>query len=77
MKKNKKHPNANLLHDILNPPKRTKNVKIHNSHILHGCMNTQKGRAKFENFQILLDIGCSNTIVMGRLIKNLTLKKTL
>ena len=54
----------NLLHDILNPPKRTKNLTNHYSNIIHGCMNTQKGGVKFKNFRILLDSGCSSTIVM-------------
>ena len=53
---------CNLLHDIINPSKRDKNINIHYSHILHGCMNTRKGRAKFKNFQILLSSGCSSTI---------------
>ena len=35
---------CNLLHDIINTPKRTKNVNSHYSPILHGCMNTRKGR---------------------------------
>ena len=30
----------NLLHDILNPSKRAKNINRHNSPILHACMNT-------------------------------------
>ena len=32
-------------------------------------MNTRKGRSKFKNFCIILDSGCSSTIVMGRLVK--------
>ena len=46
---------CNLLHDILNPSKRTKNLNSHYSTILHGCINTQKVRAKFKNFCILLE----------------------
>ena len=57
---------CNLLHDIINPPKRTKKLNIHYSPILHGCMNTRKGRAKFKNFRILLDSGCSSAILIGR-----------
>ena len=38
-------------------------------------MHTQKGRAKFHNFLILLDRGCSSTIDMGRLIKNFILRE--
>ena len=37
----------NLLHDIINTPKRTKYLNIHYSPILHVCMNTRKGKAKF------------------------------
>ena len=35
----------NLLHDILNSSKHTKNINSHYPPILYGCMNTQKGRA--------------------------------
>ena len=45
-----KTPKCNLLHDILNPYKGTKNLNIHYYHILHVCLNTQKGTAKFNNF---------------------------
>ena len=41
---------CNLLHDMLNPSKCTKNINIHYSPILHGCMNTRKGKAKFNDF---------------------------
>ena len=41
---------CNLLHDILNPSKRTKSISSHYSPILHRCMNTKKGREKFKNF---------------------------
>ena len=54
----------NLLHDILNPTKRNKHLNSHYSPILHGCMNTRKCKAKFKNFLILLDIGCSSMIIM-------------
>ena len=60
---------CNLPHDIINPPKPTKNLNRHYSTILHGCMNTQKGRAKFKNFRILLDSGHSSTIVIRSIIK--------
>ena len=71
-----KIPEYNLLHDILNHYKGAKCLKIHYFPILHECMNTQKGEEKFKNFRILLDIECSSTIVLGRLIKtkNLLLK---
>ena len=65
----------NLIHYIINPPKRAKNLNIHYSSILHGCMNTRRGKAKFKNFFILLDSGCSSKIVMGRLVKILGLEK--
>ena len=59
---------CNLLHDVLNPPKLNKSLNIHYSHILQGCMNIRKGKAKFKNFRILLDSGCSFKILMGRMI---------
>ena len=33
----------NVLHDIINPPKRTETFNIYYSPILHVCMNTIKG----------------------------------
>ena len=54
----------NLLHDIINPKKRAKNIDIHYSPILHGCLNIRKGRAKFKTFRILFHGGCSSTIVI-------------
>ena len=41
---------CNLLHYILNPPKRTKILNIHYSHIIQGYMNTRKGKEKIKNF---------------------------
>ena len=58
----------NLLHEIINPLKRAKNLNSHYSPILHGCMNTRHVRVKFMNFCILLDIGYSSAIVMGGLV---------
>ena len=58
----------NLLHDILNPSKLSKNSYIYDSLILHGCTNTQKGRAKFKNFRIILYSECSYMILMIRMI---------
>ena len=63
----------NLLHNIINPPKRTKKLNSHYSPILHVCMNIRKGKAKFKNFHIILDIGCISTIVIGRLVKQISL----
>ena len=60
---------CNLLHDIINPPKRAKHLNVNYSPILHGCMNTIKGRGKFKNFRIILDSECSSTIVIGRLVE--------
>ena len=41
---------CNLLDDIINPPKRAKNLNSHYYSILHGCMNTRKGKAGFKNY---------------------------
>ena len=62
---------CNLLYDIINRPKRGKKLNSHYSHIIHGCMNTGKGKANFKNFHILLDSGCSSTIVIRRIVENL------
>ena len=35
-----KIPECNLLHDIINTSKHTKNLNSHYYTILHGCMNT-------------------------------------
>ena len=59
---------CNLLHDIINPPKRAKILNSHYSPIIHECMNTRKGKAKFNNFCILLDSWYSSTIIIGRLV---------
>ena len=59
---------CNLLHDILNPSKRTGLLNIHYYPILHGCMNTQKGRETFKNFLILFHSGFGSTIVIKILI---------
>ena len=37
---------CNVLHDIITPPKRTKNLNIHYSSIIHGFMNTKKNQNK-------------------------------
>ena len=65
----------NLLHDVLNPYKHTKNKNSHYSPIIHVCMNTGKGRDKFKTFWILLDSECGYTIVIVRLIRKLTPKE--
>ena len=61
----------NSLNDMVNLYKWTKYINIHYSPIPHGCMNTQQGKAKFKHFWILLDSGCSSTIVMIRLIEKI------
>ena len=66
---------CNLLYNIINPPKRAKTLNIHYSPIIHVFMNTRRGKAKFKNCRILLDSGCSSTIVLGRLVKQLGLEK--
>ena len=67
----------NLPHGVLNYPKHTKILNMHYSPILHGYMNTIKGRVRFKNFRFLLDIGCSYTIVMVRLVQKLSPKDML
>ena len=59
----------NLLHDIINPPKRAKNMNIHYSPVLHVCMNTIEGREKFKNFRRLLCSECSPTILIIRIVE--------
>ena len=60
-------PERDLLNDILNPSKRTKNEDCSYSLILHGFINKCVGRAKY-TYNILLDIGYSSTILMRRLM---------
>ena len=67
----KNRSECNLLHDIINPPKRAKKLNRHYFPILHGCMNTRKGKVKIKKIRILLEIGFISTIVMGRLVKKL------
>ena len=70
-KKVDKITETNLLHDTINSPKRNKYLNSHYSPIIHGCINTRNVKAKFKNFRILLDSGCSYKIIMGRLIQKL------
>ena len=53
---------CDLLHNVINPPKRIKNIDIHYFPILHGFMNTRKGKVKFNIFRIILESGCSSTV---------------
>ena len=62
---------CNIIYDMINPPKRAKNMNSNYSPILHGFMNTRHGREKFRKFRIILDSGYSSKIVMGRLVKTL------
>ena len=66
---------CNLLHDVFNPPKLTKHLNSHYYNILHGRMSTRKGIEKFNSFQILLDSGCSSTIVIIRMVEKLNRDK--
>ena len=66
---------CNLLHNTINPPKCAKILNIHYSPILPGCMNTRKGKVRSKHFYILLDSGCSYTIVMVRLVTKLFTEK--
>ena len=59
-----------LLHDILNPTKRTKKNSQY-SPIIQGYMNTRRVKDKFKEFITLLDSGCISTIVIGKLIQKL------
>ena len=47
----------NLLHDIINHPKRDKNINSHYSPIIDEHMNTRRDKAKFKSPQILLNSG--------------------
>ena len=60
---------------MINPSKHTKNRNSNYSLILNVCINTRKVKAKFNNFQILLYIGYSSTVVMGRPIIKLKPKE--
>ena len=38
-------------------------------------MNTRKGIEKFKNLQVMLDSGCSSTIIMGNIMLNIIKEK--
>ena len=44
----------NLLHNILNPSKCTKNINSHYSPILHGCVNTRRGYSDIKEFSNII-----------------------
>ena len=54
---------CNLLHDIINPPKRAKHFNRYYLPILYRFMNTRKGKAKFKIFRIILESGCISMII--------------
>ena len=59
---------------LLNCFRNTKWYKLKNgdySPILHICMNFYNGRPKIDGFIILLDSGCSSTILNGKMTPNL------
>ena len=66
---------CNLMHDIINPPKRAKKINIRYATILHGCMNNRKYKARFKKILILLDGWCSSKILMGRIFEKLILEE--
>ena len=66
---------CNLPYFISSYYKRTKNINRHYLPILHRCMNTCRRKYKCKSFCILLDSGCSSTIVMIILMKILKTKK--
>ena len=47
---------CNLLHDIINTPKRAKHLNSHYYPILHVCMNTIKGEANFKKIASYLTV---------------------
>ena len=67
---------CNVLSSFLKPMKRAKRKNSHYSPILQSCMSTHSRRAKFKNFQILLDSGNSSTILIGRLTSKLKTKES-
>ena len=70
-KKGNKISECNLLHDIINPLKCAKILNRHYYPFLHGNTNNRKCREKFKNLRIILDIVCSYTFVMGRIVEKL------
>ena len=74
-KKLNKVSECNVLHDMINPPKRANNLNSHYYPIIHGFMNTRKSIVIFKDFLILLDSGCISRILIGRLVKTLKLEK--
>ena len=65
-----------IIYGIINSSK----LKIYINHYLpiqHGCMNMHRGRAKYDDFRILLGIIFSSLIVMKRIIMKLKAKNML
>ena len=65
----------NLLHDIPNTFKHSKNINSHYSPIMNGCMNTFRGKEKFKMSLVLLDIVYISDIGTRRLMKRLKTKE--
>ena len=61
----------NLLHDILNNSKRTRNTNSKYYPILHVCMNTCRGMTNNRYFPILLDSEFSYMVLIRRLTTRL------
>ena len=62
---------CNLLNDIVNTSKCTKDINTNYFPILHLCINTCKGRVKYNSFKDLLDSGFSPTVLMRRITTTL------
>ena len=56
--------------------KNTKTKKIHYSPIIYEFMNVCQGRPEYRSFCLLLDNGCSSTIVNRQRTKNIKNKYT-
>ena len=65
----------NLLHDIPNPLKHTRNINSHYFTIMCGCMNMRRGGEKYKTFWILFDSGFSYSVVTRRLTTKHKTKK--
>ena len=66
---------CNLLHDMLKPSKYTKSINKYCTPTIHVCMNIHNGRAKYNNFRILLDSGSGYATVIRSLAEKHNPKK--
>ena len=64
----------NLIHDILNTSKRTKNINNNCPPIQYRCMDARRDKAKYK-IRIRLDNGCSPIIALKRLTTKPKTKK--